>query len=54
MADAETTPQPLPESGAEIAVDDGEEEESKVHSTMSTIIGQHSMKNALFYRRLCS
>ena len=39
MADAEATPQPPPEAGTEITVDDGEEEESKVNSTMSTITG---------------
>lgn len=54
MTDAEATPQPPPESGAEINVDDGEEEESKVNSSLSTITGQDSMKYPLFYRRLCS
>jgi hypothetical protein len=38
MADAETTPQPPTENGADIAVDDTEEEESKVNSTMSTMM----------------
>ena len=35
MADAETKPQPPPENGTDVTVDDGEEEESKVNSTLS-------------------
>lgn len=55
MADAETTtPQPPPNTGGEITVDDGEEEESKVIFNFSTTKGQDSIRHALFYRRLCS
>lgn len=40
MADVETAPQPPPpEGGAEITVDDGDEEETKVHSNLSIVSG---------------